>query len=127
MLWQVYSFLELQIVLDDKTLHDGLGVKSSSKTSLKTRLLAVARKMNPRAVPQETKIPFERGHRRSARVGAKSPFEKRNTAEKSLSLNDRVLYVSTSISKTFQKDFIFPQPCHFIEDLFKKKPTFNYG
>lgn len=99
MLWQVYSFLELQIVLDDKTLHDGLGVKSSSKTSLKTRLLAVARKMNPRAVLQETKIPFERGHRRSARVGAKSPFEKKkNTAEKSLSLNDRVLYVSTSIS-----------------------------
>ena len=92
MLWQVYSFLELQIVLDDKTLHDGLGVKSSSKTSLKTRLLAVVRKMNPRAVPQETKIPFERGHRRSARVGAKSPFEKKNT------LNDRVLYVSTSIS-----------------------------
>lgn len=85
-------------MLDDKTLHDGLGVKSSSKTSLKTRLLAVARKMNPRAVPQETKIPFERGHRRSARVGAKSPFEKKNTAEKSLSLNDRVLYVSTSIS-----------------------------
>ena len=121
MLWQVYSFLELQIVLDDKTLHDGLGVKSSSKTSLKTQLLAVARKMNPCAVPQETKVPFERGHRRSARVGAKSPFEKKNTAEKSLPLYEHVLYVSTSISpklKTFQKDFIFPQACHFIEDLF---------
>lgn len=121
MLWQVYSFLELQIVLDDKTLHDGLGVKSSSKTSLKTRLLAVARKMNPRAVLQETKIPFERGHRWSARVGAKSPFEKKKYSRKIATIERPCVirfYQYISQTKTFQKDFIFPQPCHFIEDLF---------
>ena len=125
MLWQVYSFLELQIVLDDKTLHDGLGVKSSSKTSLKTRLLAVARKMNPRAVPQETKRPPKVSSCRSQIAFRKKKYSRKIAIiERSCVIR---FYQYISQTKTFQKDFIFPQPCHFIEDLFKKKPTLNYG